>query len=81
MRTPLHWHVKGYAVLEGNGIYPPKVYWRGDGCPPECCQPLAPGEWSTGVPEGREGLPPQRPRHGLHVALEDALDVAGDKLN
>lgn len=61
--TPLHWHFDGAVrILVGNGLAAPKVYWRGEGCPPGCYTPLGPGDWSTGIPEGREGMPPERPR-------------------
>lgn len=53
--TPLHWHVAGsLSMLWGNGMARPPLYWRGDGCPPECRRALPPGGWSTGVVEGRE---------------------------
>lgn len=58
-KVRLHWHVgrPGGRLLWGNFD---AGYWRGDGCPEECARSIDPGGWSTGVPEGREGLPPQR---------------------
>jgi hypothetical protein len=55
VRVRLHWHMGRYTLLAGDYR---AGYWRGDGCPPEC-RGIEDG-WSTGVPEGREGIPPAR---------------------
>jgi hypothetical protein len=54
----LHRHVADYSVLMGDY----HEGWRGDGCPPECDETIEPPAWSTGVPDGREGILPSRPR-------------------
>ena len=53
----VHWHGPGRLVGHIT-----QGYWRGQGCPPECPSPPVPPAWSTGIPEGREGLPPIEPR-------------------
>ena len=55
----LHWHVDPNHLLWGDVRL---GYWRSQGCPPECSRPLGPAGWSTGVPEGEEGLLPLRTR-------------------
>jgi hypothetical protein len=55
----LHWH----AIGPQHWLYRDRRagYWRGEGCPPECDRVPLPPDWSTGIPEGREGLAPVRP--------------------
>ena len=65
--VPLHWHLGPPSRLHGDKS---AGYWREDGCPPECDERdgVEPPARSFGVPEGKEGLAPNRGWFGANAA-------------
>lgn len=63
----MHWHfAAGCMILVGDlkdaARAHGETFWRAQGCPPECPgEPTRELRWSTGIPVGREGPPPQVP--------------------